>query len=93
MFANDNLDIPAGYVNTKFETQTAAPENSKQISQHPNLQRRPNLKCWRKTTSLKKTTGDPLFRSPARLNKAANRLRPVIILLEPVISAEPVVHR
>jgi hypothetical protein len=87
MFVDDNLDIPAGYVTAKFETQTAAPKNSKQISLHP------NLKCWRKTTSLKKTTGDPLFRSPARLNKAANRLRPVIILLEPVISAEPVLHR
>ena len=48
-FADDNLDILAGYV-----------------------------------------LGDPRFRSPARLNKAANRLRPVIVWLEPVIGAEPV---
>jgi hypothetical protein len=81
MFADDNLDIPAGYVNTK----------SVMLLQNLKVKpQRPNLKCWRKTTSLKKTTGDPLFRSPARLNKAANRLRPVIILLEPVINAEQV---
>jgi len=65
MFADDNLDIPAGYVNTK--------------SDMDRLQ--------------KKVTCDPLFRSPARLNKATNQLRPLIVLLEPVISAEPVLHR